>query len=208
MSGETHHRDRDIQADRGGHHGAAAVVQQPRHHQHHRRDIGRGRPIGLGMRDETHHQHHGKRGQREDGEQGRRARRQVFPHGQRQQQQHRRKHRPEHAELREEEFDEIHRMDERAVRGRVLLGMAVGDEAVAEIPEEVRKINKQRQERRLAVARQMAALVAEQQEIEQARNQPIDHGVFRQQAQPRRGAHRVPPKPAAFLARADEGVKR
>ncbi len=54
----------------------------------------------------------------------------------------------------------------------------------------------------------MAALVAEQKKVKQRRQQPIGHGVFRQQSHARRRAHRPPPAPAARLARADEGVKR
>ena len=99
---------------------------------------------------------------------------------------------------------------QRPVRDGVLLGVAVGDEAVAEIPEEIGRVDQRAPEPpRRQEALEMAALVAEQQEIEQRReaaNRPwrISPASPAPRAAPTAYHQRV----AARLARADEGVER
>ena len=54
----------------------------------------------------------------------------------------------------------------------------------------------------------MTPFLAHQQHIAERRQQPVRHRVFGQQTEPGGNPDRDPPRPAARLARADEGVER
>src|SRR6185437_8731151 len=129
----------------------------------------------------------------------------AAPRGQRNQDQHGEEDRPEHAELRAQELQEMRRMQQWAAEMGIVAGMAIADEAVERVPDEIGRVDRQRDRRGAEEAFEMAALVAEQQQEQQSREQPVGHRILGEQAEAGGDADRDPPALAAGLTRADEG---